>query len=154
MKLFAGFKLLKCMLGRNLLRNWFHYLERRYFRKKYFFEFCHLILKLKKFKIFCFSKELSILKKSSYVRGLYMTFNLFTTRFAIFSTMISLSLLGENLSADKVRLRFWIFYSIDSPGLKALLRFQYLLKVSADTEGSLIIPLSSPLSLGSRLFKK
>ncbi|KAL0269547.1 UNVERIFIED_CONTAM: hypothetical protein PYX00_007245 [Menopon gallinae] len=48
------------------------------------------------------AKELQILKKSSYVRGLYMTFNLFTTRFAVFSTMITLSLFGESLSADKI----------------------------------------------------
>lgn len=32
-----------------------------------------------------------------------MTFNLFTTRFAIFSTMLTISLMGESLPAEKVR---------------------------------------------------
>lgn len=33
-----------------------------------------------------------------------MTFNLFNTRFAMFASMISLSLLGEPLAADKVHI--------------------------------------------------
>jgi ATP-binding cassette, subfamily C (CFTR/MRP), member 4 len=46
--------------------------------------------------------ELKIVKKSSYVRGLYMTFGLFTTRMALFCTMLSMVLLGEDLTASKV----------------------------------------------------
>ncbi|XP_055540741.1 ATP-binding cassette sub-family C member 4-like [Wyeomyia smithii] len=46
--------------------------------------------------------ELKIVKKSSYVRGLYMTFLLFTTRMALFCTMMSIALLGGDLTAAKV----------------------------------------------------
>lgn len=50
--------------------------------------------------------ELNILRKNSYVRCLYMTFALFTTRMAIFCTMLSICLLygNENISAAKVNL--------------------------------------------------
>lgn len=61
--------------------------------------------------LFFNSKELKVLKKSSYVRGVYMTFNLFNTRFAMFATMISLSLLGEPLAADKVSIP--IYFPLD-----------------------------------------
>lgn len=48
--------------------------------------------------------ELKIVRKSSYVRALYMTFVLFTTRMAIFCTMLSIALLyGSNeITAAKV----------------------------------------------------
>lgn len=48
--------------------------------------------------------ELKIVLKSSYVRALYMTFMLFTTRMAMFCTMLSIVLLyGSNLlTADKI----------------------------------------------------
>ncbi|XP_003699290.2 ATP-binding cassette sub-family C member 4 isoform X1 [Megachile rotundata] len=46
--------------------------------------------------------ELRVVKKSSYIRGIYMTFNLFTTRMALFCTLISMLLFGNELSADKV----------------------------------------------------
>lgn len=48
--------------------------------------------------------ELNIVRKNSYVRGLYMTFLLFTTRMAIFCTMLSIVLLygSEQLTAAKV----------------------------------------------------
>lgn len=47
-------------------------------------------------------KELKVIKKSSYVRALYMTFMLFTTRSALYCTMLSIVVLGENLTASKV----------------------------------------------------
>ncbi|KAG4076114.1 hypothetical protein HA402_011460 [Bradysia odoriphaga] len=49
-------------------------------------------------------KELNILRKNTYVRCLYMTFALFTTRMAIFCTMLSISLLygSENITATKI----------------------------------------------------
>lgn len=47
-------------------------------------------------------KELKVIRKSSYVRALYMTFMLFTTRSALFFTMMSIVVLGENLTAAKV----------------------------------------------------
>lgn len=37
--------------------------------------------------------ELKVIRKSSYIRALYMTFALFTTRMALFCTMLSLVLL-------------------------------------------------------------
>lgn len=46
--------------------------------------------------------ELKIVKKSAYVRGLYMTFLLFTTRMALFCTMMAMVLLGNDLTAAKV----------------------------------------------------
>ncbi|KAK1124888.1 hypothetical protein K0M31_006238 [Melipona bicolor] len=46
--------------------------------------------------------ELQVVTKSSYIRGIYMTFNLFTTRMALFCTLISMLLFGNELSADKV----------------------------------------------------
>lgn len=48
--------------------------------------------------------ELQIIRKTSFVRGLYMTFSLFTTRAAVFCTMLAIALLyGSNeISADKV----------------------------------------------------
>ncbi|XP_031636272.1 multidrug resistance-associated protein 4-like [Contarinia nasturtii] len=48
--------------------------------------------------------ELQIIRKTSFVRALYMTFNLFTTRAAVFCTMLAIVLLyGSNeITADKV----------------------------------------------------
>ncbi|KAG4077286.1 hypothetical protein HA402_009915 [Bradysia odoriphaga] len=48
--------------------------------------------------------ELNIVRKNSYVRGLYMTFLLFTTRMAIFCTMLSIVLMSgsDQLTASKV----------------------------------------------------
>ncbi|XP_018045577.1 PREDICTED: multidrug resistance-associated protein 4-like [Atta colombica] len=46
--------------------------------------------------------ELRVVTKSSYIRGIYMTFNLFTTRMALYCTLIAMLMLGDNLTADKV----------------------------------------------------
>ncbi|XP_075236424.1 ATP-binding cassette sub-family C member 4-like [Lycorma delicatula] len=46
--------------------------------------------------------ELDIVKKTSFLRGLYMTFNLSTTRVALFSALLAIVLSGDHLSADKV----------------------------------------------------
>lgn len=48
--------------------------------------------------------ELKIVRKSSYVRALYMTFMLFTTRMAMFCTMLSIVLLygSDQLTSDKI----------------------------------------------------
>lgn len=48
--------------------------------------------------------ELKIVRKISYVRALYMTFMLFTTRIAIFCTMLSIALLygSDQITAAKV----------------------------------------------------
>ena len=46
--------------------------------------------------------ELKIVKKSSYIRAIYMTFVLFTTRSALFCTMMTIVLLGDKLTASKI----------------------------------------------------
>lgn len=46
--------------------------------------------------------ELKIVTKSSYVRGLYMTFNLFTTRVALFATLLTMVLTDQTITATKV----------------------------------------------------
>lgn len=48
--------------------------------------------------------ELKIIRKTSFVRGLYMTFVLFTTRIAVFCTMLAIVILygAHEITADKV----------------------------------------------------
>lgn len=48
--------------------------------------------------------ELQVIRKNSYVRAIFLTFMLFTTRMALFCTMLSLILLygEENITAAKV----------------------------------------------------
>lgn len=46
--------------------------------------------------------ELKIVRKNSYVRALYMTFMLFTTRMALFTTMLAIVVLDSDLTASKV----------------------------------------------------
>lgn len=46
--------------------------------------------------------ELKIVQKNSHVRALYMTFNLFTTRAAIFCTMLTMVLTDDEITAAKV----------------------------------------------------
>lgn len=47
-------------------------------------------------------KELKIVTKLSYVRGLFMTFNLFTTRVALFSALITIALTDQPITASTV----------------------------------------------------
>lgn len=56
----------------------------------------------KKLILFAREKELKVIRKSSYVRALFMTFMLFTTRSALYCTMMSIVVLGEDLTAAKV----------------------------------------------------
>ncbi|KAL3283454.1 hypothetical protein HHI36_006598 [Cryptolaemus montrouzieri] len=51
---------------------------------------------------FARKSELRIIIKSSYVRGLFMTFNLFTTRAALFCTLMALALTDQPITASKV----------------------------------------------------
>lgn len=46
--------------------------------------------------------ELKIVTKSSYVRAIFMTFNLFTTRAALFATLITMSLTDQPITAANV----------------------------------------------------
>lgn len=53
---------------------------------------------------FARQSELKIVLKNSYVRALYMTFMLFTTRMALFCTILSIALMygQENITAAKI----------------------------------------------------
>ncbi|EFN66324.1 Probable multidrug resistance-associated protein lethal(2)03659, partial [Camponotus floridanus] len=46
--------------------------------------------------------ELRVVTKSSYIRGIYMTFNLFTTRMALYCTLVTMLMFGNELTVDKV----------------------------------------------------
>lgn len=46
--------------------------------------------------------ELRVVTKSSYIRGIYMTFNLFTTRMALYCTLVTILMFGNELTIDKV----------------------------------------------------
>ncbi|XP_039296147.1 probable multidrug resistance-associated protein lethal(2)03659 [Nilaparvata lugens] len=46
--------------------------------------------------------ELSIIKRTTFLRGVYMTFNMTTTRFALFITLLAWTLSGGELSSDRV----------------------------------------------------
>lgn len=46
--------------------------------------------------------ELKVVRKSSYVRGVYMTFLLFTTRMALFCTMLTMALTNEKITAARI----------------------------------------------------
>jgi len=46
--------------------------------------------------------ELRVVTKSSYIRGIYMTFGLFTTRMALYCTLITMMIFGEEVTADKI----------------------------------------------------
>lgn len=56
----------------------------------------------KKLTYFARDKELKVIRKSSYVRALFMTFMLFTTRSALYCTMMAVVLLDGDLTASKV----------------------------------------------------
>lgn len=47
--------------------------------------------------------ELKTAIKASYIRGLFVTFNLFTRRASLYCTLITLALSGQQLSSSKVR---------------------------------------------------
>ncbi|XP_046619595.1 ATP-binding cassette sub-family C member 4-like isoform X2 [Neodiprion virginianus] len=46
--------------------------------------------------------ELRVVTKTSYLRGIYMSFNLFTTRMALWGTMIAMVLFDQELTADTI----------------------------------------------------
>lgn len=46
--------------------------------------------------------EIRIITKSSYVRAAFMAFNLFTTRCALFCTILTLALTDQEITASKV----------------------------------------------------
>ncbi|XP_055710935.1 probable multidrug resistance-associated protein lethal(2)03659 [Phlebotomus papatasi] len=46
--------------------------------------------------------ELSIIRKCANLRGVYMAFSLFTTRFALFAAMVSMTLLGYEMTAARI----------------------------------------------------
>ncbi|XP_011301174.1 probable multidrug resistance-associated protein lethal(2)03659 [Fopius arisanus] len=46
--------------------------------------------------------ELKVVRKSSWIRGIFMTFNLFTTRMAVYCTLVGMIFFGQPLTAEKV----------------------------------------------------
>lgn len=46
--------------------------------------------------------ELKVVRKSSYIRGIYMTFNLFTTRMALYCTLGIILVTDRRFTADQV----------------------------------------------------
>lgn len=56
--------------------------------------------------------EVKIITKSSYVRGLYMAFNLFTTRLAMFATLLTIALLDQQITAAKVKINTLLLLNV------------------------------------------
>lgn len=58
--------------------------------------------------------ELKVVLKNAYVRALYMTFNIFTTRMAMFCTVLSIILMygRENISVSKIFMISYMFGAI------------------------------------------
>lgn len=52
---------------------------------------------------------MSIIRKTCYLRGLYMTFQMTTTRITMFCVMISMFYFGYNLTAEKVSFQTTIY---------------------------------------------
>ena len=47
--------------------------------------------------------ELKVVRKSSYIRGIYMTFNVFTTRMALYCTIVAMMVLSnQNLTSARI----------------------------------------------------
>ncbi|XP_072393683.1 ATP-binding cassette sub-family C member 4-like [Diabrotica undecimpunctata] len=63
--------------------------------------------------------ELKIVTKSSYVRALFMTFNLFTTRAALFATLLTMVLTDQQITATKVFV-FMSYFNILSQTMSAM----------------------------------
>ncbi|XP_014221737.1 probable multidrug resistance-associated protein lethal(2)03659 [Trichogramma pretiosum] len=63
--------------------------------------------------------ELKVVRKSSYLRGLFMTFFLFTTRMALYCTIVSSIYFKESLTTDKIFV-FASFYNLLSNSMSAM----------------------------------
>ncbi|CAG9859549.1 unnamed protein product [Phyllotreta striolata] len=63
--------------------------------------------------------EIKIITKSSYVRATFMTFNLFTTRVALFCSLLTLVLSGETITASRVYV-FSSYFNVLSMSMGAL----------------------------------
>lgn len=55
--------------------------------------------------------ELKVVRKSSYIRGVYMTFFLFTTRLALFATAMSMLAFNQKLTVVRIFV-FSAFYNV------------------------------------------
>ena len=63
--------------------------------------------------------ELKVIAKSAFLRGLFMTFFLFTTRFSLYFTIVSMLMFGDRISADKIFV-FASFYNVLSNSMAAM----------------------------------
>ncbi|XP_043465526.1 ATP-binding cassette sub-family C member 4-like [Leptopilina heterotoma] len=66
--------------------------------------FCALVENARK-------QELKIVTKTSYIRGIFMTFNILTSKLALFATLLTMMLYKEPLTADRVFV-FASYYSV------------------------------------------
>lgn len=55
-------------------------------------------------------EELQIIRKFSYIRALFMTFSVTTTKIAIFSALLAVVLTNQELTAGKVLHIFYILF--------------------------------------------
>ncbi|XP_059490470.1 probable multidrug resistance-associated protein lethal(2)03659 [Neocloeon triangulifer] len=46
--------------------------------------------------------EIKWIRRASFIRGIYMTFNMFTTRMALFCALLAVTLAGSSISSDRV----------------------------------------------------
>ncbi|XP_043465525.1 ATP-binding cassette sub-family C member 4-like [Leptopilina heterotoma] len=74
--------------------------------------FCALVANARK-------QELKIVTKSSYIRGIYMTFNILTSKLALFATLLTMMLYKEPLTADRVFV-FASYYSVLSNTMSSM----------------------------------
>ncbi|KAF7993145.1 hypothetical protein HCN44_005926 [Aphidius gifuensis] len=63
--------------------------------------------------------ELKVVRKSSWIRGIFMTFNLFTTRIALYCTIVGMIFFGPPLSAEKVFV-FSAFFGVLAHNMSAM----------------------------------
>ncbi|KAF5275656.1 hypothetical protein FQA39_LY06768 [Lamprigera yunnana] len=63
--------------------------------------------------------ELKIITKISYVRGLFMTFNLFTTRVSLFCSLLTMVLMGDEITAPRVFV-FMTYFNILSQVMSSM----------------------------------
>lgn len=96
-KSFRAFKWSKCMPGKNRLPNWLIQCEGNwsFLPKK-------ILQQSSSFPQFSCRYEIKSIKKTSYMRGIQLSFIMYSTRISIFGSILAYVLLGHNITAEKV----------------------------------------------------
>ena len=68
---------------------------------------CNVVL----YRRYCCRKEISVIRAMSLIRGVTMSFILFTTRMSLFATIVAYIMLGNKITAEKVFM-LQAFYNI------------------------------------------